>query len=79
MTGAHTNGIESFWSLLKRGYYGTFHKTSPEHLNRYVSEFAGRHNTRFLDTVDMMLRMVAGMVGKRLTCLEFINEGNLCT
>ncbi|KKZ12207.1 MAG: hypothetical protein TE42_05355 [Candidatus Synechococcus spongiarum SP3] len=76
---AHTNGIESFWSLLKRGYQGAFHKISPAHLNRYVREFAGRHNIRWLDTVDMMLRMVAGMVGKRLTYLELINEGGLCT
>ena len=39
---AHTNGIESFWSMLKRGYYGTYHKMSPVHLDRYVTEFAGR-------------------------------------
>ena len=38
---AHVNGIESFWSMLKRGYYGTFHRMSPKHLNRYVSEFLG--------------------------------------
>ena len=43
---AHTNGIESFWSMLKRGYHGTFHHMSPEHLHRYVNEFAGRHNIR---------------------------------
>ena len=47
---AHTNGVESFWALLKRGYYGTYHKASPRHLQRYVDEFAGRHNLRPLDT-----------------------------
>ena len=67
---AHSNGIESFWSMLKRGYQGIFHKISPEHLNRYVSEFAGRHNIRFLDTVEVMLGIVAGMVGKRLKYME---------
>ena len=39
---AHTNGIESFWAMLKRGYYGTFHHVSVKHLHRYVAEFAGR-------------------------------------
>ena len=39
---AHTNGIESFWSMLKRAHKGTFHKISPKHLDRYVEEFAGR-------------------------------------
>ena len=58
--------------MLKRGYQGIFHKMSHCHLNRYVNEFYGRHNIRGLDTVDMMLRMVAGMVGKRLTYRELI-------
>ena len=43
---AHTNGIESFWSMLKRGYHGVYHQMSPKHLQRYVNEFAGRHNLR---------------------------------
>ena len=63
---AHTNGIESFWSMLKRGYYGTYHKMSPAHLDRYVTEFAGRHNQREDDTLDQMGAMVRGMDGKRL-------------
>ena len=51
---AHTNGMESFWSMLKRSYAGTFHKLSPKHLDRYVQEFAARHNMRESDTIDMM-------------------------
>ena len=55
---AHTNGVESFWALLKRGYYGTCHKMSPAHLHRYVAEFEGRHNDRKLNTLDQMALMV---------------------
>ena len=43
---AHTNGIESFWSMMRRGYQGTYHKMSPKHLERYVNEFSSRHNVR---------------------------------
>ena len=63
---AHTNGIESFWSMLKRGYYGTYHKMSVKHLDRYVQEFAGRHNVRDLDTAKQMVALAYGMCGKRL-------------
>ena len=69
---AHTNGIESFWSMLKRCYQGIFHKISPKHLDRYVTEFAGRHNMRILDTVNMMVNMVVGMVGKRIRYRELV-------
>lgn len=48
----HTNGIESFWALLKRGCHGTYRHMNPEHLDRYVSEFAGRFNARDCDTLD---------------------------
>ena len=41
---AGTQGIEWFWSMLKRGHAGTFHKISPKHMDRYVQEFAARHN-----------------------------------
>ena len=63
---AHTNGIESFWSMLKRAHKGVYHKISPKHLQRYVDEFSGRHGVRNANTVDQMTAVVAGMVGKRL-------------
>ena len=69
---ASTNGMESFWSMLKRGYQGTYHKMSPKHLDRYVTEFSGRHNEREADTVIQMTRMVDGMVGKRLRYRDLI-------
>ena len=69
---AHTNGIESFWALLKRGHYGTFHKMSKKHLHRYVNEFAGRHNIRSLDTIDQMRLLTLGMMGKRLRYKDLI-------
>ncbi len=64
---AHTNGIESFWAMLKRGYQGTYHKMSAKHLDRYVTEFSGRHNVRRADTQDQMAGVVRRMSGKRLT------------
>ncbi len=63
---AHTNGVESFWALLKRGYHGTYHHMSPKHLDRYVAEFEGRHNSRDFDTADQMAAIVRGAEGKRL-------------
>ncbi len=70
---AHTNGIESFWSMLKRGYYGTYHRMSPKHLDRYVSEFSGRHNQRPLDTIDQMRAVWRGLAGKRLRYGDLIS------
>ena len=51
---AHTNGIESFWSMLKRSYHGTFHHFSAKHMQRYINEFAARQGLRESDTVDLM-------------------------
>ena len=69
---AHTNGMESFWSMLKRGYQGTFHHFSEKHTDRYVTEFAGRHNARDEDTLDQMVDIVRGMNGKRLKYEELV-------
>ncbi len=71
---AHTNGIESFWALLKRGYYGTYHKMSEKHLARYIGEFAGRHNARAVDTIQQMALMAQGMLGKRVLYRELIAD-----
>ena len=67
---AHTNGVESFWAMLKRGYHGTYHKMSPKHLQRYVNEFSGRHNIRPLDTIQQMRAIIQGLEGKRLRYRE---------
>ena len=68
--GEYVNGpvhtVESFWSMLKRGYHGIYHWMSVKHLQRYVSEFAGRHNIRSLDTLNQMKTVVRGLEGRRL-------------
>ncbi|MCY4623602.1 MAG: IS1595 family transposase [Chloroflexi bacterium] len=64
---AHTNGMESFWAVMKRGHNGVYHHFSTKHLDRYVQEFAGRHNARPMDTDAQMSRMVSGADGKRMT------------
>ena len=74
---AHTNGVESFWSMLKRAHKGTFHKMSPKHLDRYVNEFAGKHNIRESDTRDQMGAVVQGMDGQRLRYRDLIADNGL--
>ena len=71
---AHTQGIESFWSMLKRAHKGTYHKISPKHLQRYVDQFAGKHGIRDQHTIDQMRLMVAGMVGKRLLYRDLVAD-----
>ena len=74
---AHTNGIESFWSMLKRAHKGTFHKISAKHLDRYVTEFAGRHNNRPTDTLDQMAEIARAMTGERLMYRDLIADNGL--
>ena len=76
---AHTNGIESFWAMLKRAHKGTFHKLSPKHLQRYVSQFAGKHNVRNADTLAQMAVVTAGLVGKRLLYRDLIAPNGLAS
>ena len=73
---AHANGLESFWSLLKKGCHGTFHHFTPKHMNRYINEFVTRHNIRRQDTIIMMGDTVGLMVGKRLTCKQLVGGLN---
>ncbi len=73
----HTNGVESFWSMLKRAHKGTFHKISPRHLDRYVQEFAAKHNMRDSDTLAQMRNTVARLVGRNLLYRDLIAGNGL--
>lgn len=66
----HTNTVENYFSILKRGIIGTFHHVSQQHLGRYCLEFDYRYNTREklgFDDMGRMSNSVPGIVGKRLT------------
>jgi transposase-like protein len=63
----HTNGMENFWSLLKRGISGTYVSVEPFHLFRYLDEQSFRFNNRKLTDGERFSAAVSGIVGKRLT------------
>ena len=69
---AHTNGIERFWALLKRGYIGIFHHFSWKHLHRYLHEFSVRWNMMTLTSGQRMDAMLGSASGDRLTYQELI-------
>ena len=71
---ANSNRIESFWATLRSGYHGTFHHMSPQHLHRYVNEFARRHKIRYSDINAQMQDIVAVMIGKRLMYSNLVGE-----
>jgi|SRR5579862_5645492 len=64
---AHTNTVEGFFSLLKRGIVGTFHHIGTEHLQRYCDEFAFRYSARKVDDATRAEMIYKGSEGKRLT------------
>jgi len=64
---AHTNGIESFWAMLKRAFHGTFHHFSPKHMARYINEMATRQSWREFDTLTVLELITQRLIGKSLT------------
>ena len=63
----HRNGIESFWAILKRGYYGVFHHFTWKHVHRYLAEFETRWNMRNLRNDERMDVLLGEISGLRLT------------
>ncbi len=66
----HTNTVESYFSVFKRGITGVYHHISPQHLHRYLAEFDFRHNNRValgVDDLERAERTLKGVRGKRLT------------
>lgn len=71
----HTNGLENFWSLLKRTLAGTYVSVEPYHLFRYLDEQAYRYNNRKLNDSERFSMAVSGVVGKRLTWDQVTGKG----
>ena len=76
---AHTNGMESVWSVLKRSIHGTWHHVSPKHLGRYVDEATFRLNDGNceIDTLDRMESLASHIGGKRLSYKKLIRNNGL--
>jgi transposase-like protein len=70
----HTNGLENFWSLLKRGLKGTYVSVEPFHLFRYLDEQAYRYNNRRMTDPERLDIAVRHIVGKRLTYAELTGK-----
>jgi len=75
----HTNGLENFWSLLKRAIKGTYVSVEPFHLFRYLDEQAFRFNERGDNDGGRFLRVLRTIVGRRLTYKELIGDAGLAT
>ena len=70
----HTNGLENFWSLLKRGIRGTYVSVEPFHLFRYLDEQTFRYNNRKMTDQERFDLVVRQIVGKRLTYQQLIGR-----
>jgi transposase-like protein len=70
----HTNGMENFWSLLKRGLKGTYVSVDPFHLFRYIDEQAFRYNNRKMDDSERFAKSIEGIGGKRVTYAELTGK-----
>jgi transposase-like protein len=70
----HTNGMENFWSLLKRGLHGTYISVEPFHLFRYIDEQAFRFNHRKVTDAERFNIGIREIVGKRLTYAELTGK-----
>jgi hypothetical protein len=70
----HTNGLENFWSLLKRGISGTYVSVEPFHLFRYLDEQSFRFNNRKMTDGERFSLAVSGIVGKRLMFDQLIGK-----
>jgi transposase-like protein len=71
-----TNTVESFFAILKRGIYGTFHSVSKQHLPRYLGEFEFKYNTRGLDDGARTAVAIQKAEGKRLRYRQPVRSGN---
>jgi len=71
----HTNGLENFWSLLKRSISGTYVSVEPYHLFRYLDEQSYRFNNRKMDDFDRFKMAAEQMIGKRLTWNQATGKG----
>jgi len=76
----HTNGLENFWSLLKRALKGTYIAVEPFHLFRYLDEQAFRFNNRVMNDSERFALAIMGIVGRRLTYADLIaaNDAGTC-
>ena len=72
----HTNGLENFWSLLKRAIRGTYVSVEPFHLHRYVDEQAYRFNNRQDNNAERFIGILSDVVGKRVTYKKLTGKEN---
>jgi hypothetical protein len=70
----HTNTIEGFWSLFKRGVIGIYHHMSAKHIDRYLTEFSFRYNTKKMSERGRFDLLLSNVNGTRLTYKQLIAE-----